>query len=197
MQELTALEFLSKLCVAVIPFVLAYVWITVKSFIRGEFVFSGIALERDAISEGRTKISELQSGNWAVNASQVQNFSAITVAIVLLVVIFVIEKTLNVWSKAYLDIIILVIGISCLVNTFALQFWNCALDRAPAQAWLLARRKIATTLQVIGWNGLYLSVVMCVSYANTWCGMFLSIIGSIGLVVTHELKVPNPRDSSG
>lgn len=196
MQELTSSEFLSKLCVTIIPFVLAYVWIIVRSFIHREFIFSGIALEREAVSDGNTKISELQNGNWAVNTSQVQNFSAITVAIVLLVVVFVIEKKLNIWSEAYLDIIILIIGVSCLANTFALQFWNCALDRAPAETWLLKRRKIATTLQVIGWNGLYLSVILCISYANTWCGMSLSVIGSMGLIITLQLKVPKPLDRS-
>jgi hypothetical protein len=190
MQELTLSEFVSKLCVTLIPFVAAYVWVVIRSFVRASFLFSGVTLERNSVQEGRVQISKLQESTWSVNASQVQNFAAITVAIVLLVVVFVIEKTLNYWSETYLDLIILVVGFSCLADTFSLQFWNCALDKAPNTQWLLSQRRIATALQVIGWNGLYLSVVLCVSYADTFCGTTLSLIGAVGLVFTMELKAP-------
>lgn len=195
MTDLTLREFISKLCVTLIPFVLAHAWIMIRSFVRDRFVYSGIELERDSVSKGQTKIKELQEGNWAVNASQVQNFSAIAIAIVLLVVVFVIEKTLNVWSENYMNIVIVIIGASCLTYAFSLQFWNCALDKSPNRAWLLTQRKIATTLQVLGWNGLYLSVILCVSFANTWCGLFLSVIGTVGLIITAELKVPKFTDT--
>lgn len=196
MKNITLYQFIAKLSVTFIPFVLAYLWIVIRSLICDMFLYSGIALERDAISKNQVKIIELQNGNWSVNASQVQNFASITVAIVLLVVVFVIEKSLNIWSETYLDIVILIIGVSCLTYTFSLQFWNCALDRSPDKMWLLKQRKTATTLQVVGWNGLYLSVVLCVSFANTWCGTVLSIVGAVGLIITTELKVPTKPSNS-
>ncbi len=199
MQELTISEFVAKLCVTFIPFIMAYAWVVIRSFIRHGFVFSGIELERRAVEGGLLDIPKLQESTWSANASQVQNFSAISVAIVLLVVVFVVETMLNYWSEQYLDLIILVIGSSCLAETFSLQFWNCALDKAPDTKWLLSRRRIATTLQVVGWNGLYLSVILCVSYADTVCGALLSIAGAIELVLTVELKChfSQPVDHKG
>ena len=188
MTEITFQGFVSKLSVTLIPFVLAHAWIIIRSFICDKFIYSGIELEKDGICEGRTEIKDLQEGNWAVNASQVQNFSAITIAIVLLVVVFIIEKILNVWTEDYLKIVIVIVGVSCLMYAFSLQFWNCALERDRSKAWSLAQRKIATTLQVVGWNGLYLSVILCVSLANTWCGLVLSMLGSFGLIITAEVK---------
>ena len=193
MTQLTIAQFITKLCVAVVPLILAYVWIVAKSASRRRFLFAGISVERDAVAEGEATIHDLQNHNWAANAGQVQGYSAITVAIVLLVVVFIIEKDLNTWSEAYMNIIILVAGISCLAYAFSLQFWNCALDRARARDWLLGQRRAATALQVIGWHGLYVSVVLAVSYANTWCGAFLSAIGALGLAIVMKMKFPKCR----
>jgi hypothetical protein len=193
MTELTVGQFVVKLSVTLIPLVLVYVWIAGRSAARREFLYAGISVERDAIARHKITISDLQEHNWTVNSNQVQGYSAITVAIVLLVVVFIIEKNLNIWSGAYMNVIILVAGVSCLAYAFSLQFWNCALDRAPAVDWLLAQRKVATVLQVVGWHGLYLSVVLAVSYANTWCGLSLSIAGASGLLVVMQKKVPKCR----
>lgn len=193
MTELTAGQFVTKLSVTLVPLVLVYAWIAGRSAARREFLYAGISVERDAIAQGKITVSDLQDHNWTVNSNQVQGYSAITVAIVLLVVVFIIEKSLNTWSEAYMNVIILVAGISCLAYAFSLQFWNCALDRAPAVDWLIGQRKIATALQVAGWHGLYLSVVLAVSYANTWCGLFLSIAGASGLLIVMQKKIPRCR----
>ncbi len=190
MTDLTFNEYISKLSVTFIPFLLAQAWIFFRNHNISKFLFSGVELERESVLKNQISIKDLQQNNWATNSSQVQNFSSVTIAIVLLVVVFVIEKHLNIWSKRYLDFVILVIGASSLIYAFSLQFWNCALDKSPDQKWLLFQRKIATTLQVVGWNGLYLCVILCVSYANSVCGLILSIVGSIGLLVTIELKKP-------
>ncbi len=188
MTDLTFGEFISKLSVTFIPFLFALAWLIVRSLNRSISLFSGIELERVNVLKDLSKVKDLQQNTWAINSSQVQNFSAITIAIVLLVVVFVIEKELNIWSDKYLNFVILVIGTSSLLYAFSLQFWNCAIDKYPDPKWLLSQRKIATTLQVIGWNGLYLSVILCVSFASTICGLILSIAGSIGLIATYELK---------
>lgn len=193
MKNLTSAQFFIKLSVVFIPFVTVYIYIIIRSFFKKGFVFSGVLYERDSVLNGQTKISLLQDGNWPANASQVQNFSGISVAIVLLIVVFIIEKTMNIWSETFLNIIILAIGASSLVYAFSLQFWNCALDRSPDKIWLLRQRKIATALQGVGWNGLYLSVILCVSYASTYCGLILSSIGTVGLILTTELKMPKRK----
>ena len=190
MTQISLSDFIIKMCIGFVPLLLAYVWITVRSFTHRGFLLSGISLEKDAVIQGKSDIREFQSNNWPVNASQVQGFSAITVAIVLLVVVFITEKTLSTWSKTYMNVIILIAGGSCLCYAFSLQFWNCALDLVPDLKWLLAQRKIATVLQSTGWHGLYLSVVLSVSFASSWCGLILSLAGAIGLILTMEMKIP-------
>jgi hypothetical protein len=197
MTELTIAEFVTKLCIAIVPLMLVYAWVAAKTATRRQFLFAGVCVERDAVGEGKATVCDLQDHNWAANAGQVQGYSAITVAIVLLVVVFIIEKDLNTWSEAYMNIIILVAGASCLAYAFSLQFWNCALDRARAVSWLLSQRKPATTLQVVGWHRLYLSVILAVSYANTWCGVFLSVIGALGLAAVMKMKFPKCRLQTG
>jgi hypothetical protein len=185
MKELTQSDFYWKLGVVAIPY-LATLFGALLSF--GRSWSPGLVLERDSIMKGKGKIRELQTSIWAVNASQVQNFTAISVAAVLIVVAYMIEKELNLWYETYLIIVVTVVGASCLSNAFSLQFWYCALDRFPNPEWLLRRRKIATTLQVIGWHGIYLGVVLCVSLADTLCGVLISVAGTCGLLLTMWYK---------
>jgi hypothetical protein len=191
MTEINAIEFFTKLCVTFLPLGLGYLWIvtTTRNGFKG--LFAGIDLEKQAILDGRIKIQECQNNNWAVNSRQVQGYSAVTVAAVLLFVAITIQKTLNVWSKAYTDVIILVAGLSSLAYAFSLQYWNCAIDRSPDAKWSLLQRGAATALQSIGWHGLYVSVILAVSYASTLCGLFISLLGMIGLVLIMRMKAPN------
>jgi hypothetical protein len=190
-KNITQDEFWLKLAVAFGPPLVACLYTLVRTAMRGHFLHAGIEIEKRAILSGKKKITEFQDNNWPANASQVQNYSAITIAIVLLAVVFILEKDLGPWTEKFFRIIIIVVGVSSLLYTFSLQFWNCALDRAPAVEWLLRQRKIATFLQVVGWHGLIFSVILCVSLANTWCGLSLSCVGLIGFVGTIESKVPS------
>ncbi|MCB1162562.1 MAG: hypothetical protein R3C71_14560 [Candidatus Krumholzibacteriia bacterium] len=188
MKEISQHEFFVKLAVVLIPLVYAYLWILIRAAMRREYLLSGIALERMDIERGAKPVAEFQSSNWAVNANQVRGYSATTVAVVMLVVAFLLEKDLSPWTDRYLKLLVVIVGVSSIAYTFSLQFWNCALDRCPEPAWLLRQRRRATVLQVLGWHGLYLSVALCVALAVTWCGLLLSLGGAVGLILTVESK---------
>lgn len=189
MSAMTLREFLIRMGAVAVPALLAFLWVGIRSIHKKGWTFSGVNLESKAIIDGTKSIHDFQDGNWMANVSQVHAFSGTTVSTLLLAVTFVLQLQLDYWRALLIDIIILTVGLSCLLYTFSLQFWNQALDRCPDIRWLLRQRKVATMLQALGWHGLYLSVMLCVSLINFICGIILGIIGSIGIIVIYEYKV--------
>lgn len=191
-STLTALDFTTKLAVVFGPLILAGCYILLYAWHRGPFVYFGVEQEKEAVNSEKgqegIKVAQLQTGPWPTNANLTQGHSGTTVGSLLVVVTLLVQTELDRYREIYLDLIVAIVGFACLFWSLAMQFWNTALDRYAHHERLLKHRKIATSLQVAGWYGLLVSVLMCVALVHTWLGLALATTSAAALCAAYRVK---------
>jgi hypothetical protein len=185
MKEFSTYDFFTKLTVVVVPYITAYAYIFLDRKIK---INSGIRAEKKAIYNGDIDIKDCQNGNWTVNSGQVLSYSGFTLATVLLFVVLLADKSYPFWNKVYLDLLMSLAALCCITYATSLQFWNTALDKFPSVNYLLKHRHIATILQALGWNLMYLAVLLAVSFENTILGFILSLVSTITIAMVVKIK---------
>lgn len=185
---MTKAEFFLKISINIISLLTIVLYIFCKHFFNKKFLYPIIDKEKELISKGQLDIKEVQDNSWAKNLDEVTSFSSISIAIILIVVAYLIEKNLPYYKELYFKIILFIISISAVSYTISIQLYNNAISKMPSKVWTLKQRRFGVTFQVIGWYGLIASIIFCIMLVDIYLGAICNLYTVISVIIVYEIN---------
>lgn len=186
---MTFAEFRLKLIITGVAFVLILAYILLRSLFGTRYLYSVIGREAELVREDELDLQMVRNTSWSKNLDEVTTFSSISIAVVLLAVAYLMESELNQWDELYWRVILFVVGASSVSYTLTIQLYNNALSGMPDVEWTLRQRRIGATLQVIGWYGTLISIMLCIMLVDTWLGIILDALAMVSVMWIYEVKL--------
>jgi len=186
-------DFIIKIIINAICFLLIITYIIIRNLRKKDFVYSIINKEKELVLMKKLKLDILQNNSWAKNLDEITSFSSISVAIVLIVVAYLVEKDLPYFKDLYFKIILFIISIGAVSYTLSIQLYNNAISKMPLINWTLKQRKIGATFQVIGWYALIASIMLCIMLVDTYLGTICNLYTVISVIIIYEIKVAEEK----
>lgn len=190
---MTKIEFIIKISIVCFVVFLVVAYIFIRNFFKKNYLYSIINKERKLVLAKKLDLNALQDGSWSKNLDEVTSFSSISVAIILLVVAYLIEKELPYYKELYFKIILFVVSIASISYTLSTQLYNNAISRMPLISWTLKQRKTGATFQVIGWYGLITSIMLSITLVDTFLGTVCCFIAALGIMIVYEVKLTEEK----
>ena len=190
---MTSIEFFIKLGINIISLLTLVSYLIIRNICKKNYLYSITNKERDMVLSGKLELKDLQYNSWSKNLDEITSFSSISVAIVLIVVAYLIEKDLPFYKELYFKIILFIVSISAVSYTLSIQLYNNAISRMPSIKWTLKQRRIGVTLQVIGWYGIIISIMFCIMLIDTYLGAICNIYTVVGVIIIYEINVVKER----